>query len=122
MSDKTKAMWSDRELAKCEPEGKRVAGVAVELGRFLKSCKDLGGLITANQAATILGLSHERVRQLGQQGVLRTRNHLGRLYYSVADVDARMIEMMDDSAARRGGVGSDLRKVWRSSLKEGQRA
>jgi len=117
---KTKAMWSDNELAKCEPVGKRLLSVGHELGRFKDMCFEFGGVITAAQAAYILGVSHERVRQLGIAGQIRSEKILGVRYYSVKDVDKRMSARMDEVAAEKGGIADDLREVWSMAIKDGR--
>lgn len=117
---KTKQMFSDSELVRCEPVGRRIESAGKELGRFRELWKELGGLITATQAAFLLGVSRERVRQLGAHGQVRRCEALGRVYYSSADVDKRVVAQLDEQAAQRGSAGSELRRLWRSSIADGR--
>ena len=122
MSDKTKPMFSDSELAKCAPLGKQLESAGHELGRFLELCKIHGGLVTQPQAGIVLGVSRARVRQLIDMGQLTGVECFGKVFCSVREVDKRLTERFDDMAAERGENPSGLSALYRTAKADGRKS
>jgi len=119
MAKKQKELFTGSEVAKGSPLGKQLQEAGRELGRFRGYWRSFGGLLTRPQAATLLGVSQERVRQLGNHDQVRTCECFGQPYYSARDLDKRLSSRLDDMAADRGGDPVELRAVFRSAIKDG---
>jgi hypothetical protein len=73
-----------------------------ELGEFRKANHAHGCLLTQQQAALILDISHQRVRELLTQGKLTSFEFFGRTYCSEKEITARRNADLSAGTKRRG--------------------
>ncbi len=118
--NKTEALFSDSELAKCVPLGKRLSEVGSEFGRFLEFCKKTGGLVTPSQAAYILGVTRARVDQLLVHGKIQRYVCFGKSYCSCREIDKRLSDRVKDIALASGENSKALISVYKSSKIDGR--
>ena len=67
------------------------ADLSVSFSEFRRVSVREEGLVTASQAADILGVSKSRIGQLGEVGAVSSWSFWGRRYYSLREVGARRV-------------------------------
>jgi len=116
MTKKTKEMFSKKDMADCTPLGALLRTLGTGFGEFQGLCKKHGGLVTAPQAAAVLGVTKQRIYQMINSGVIEPIECLGKSYVGCNEINRLMDDRAAYMAARRGEPSEGMAAVFHDAV------
>ena len=115
---KERLLFDRREIIKTTPLCERLREAGAEFARWKYISKREGGLVTPSQAATVLGVSRQRMSALQEAKKLTRYSFFERSFLSVREVEGRLQERIEALAIEEGVSGEDAAAAYEEAVKE----